>query len=107
MAASIDPGTLVGDPLSCATNLTGKVVVQFGRFDIDGQWCLSKITPDDMRTLLGRIRSIETMSITEAFNHGDEPGKDYPIDDLPSKAARERLVELGYDDEDQISRLRA
>lgn len=88
------------------TNPTGKVVLQFGRFDIDGQWCLSKITPDDMRTLLGRIRSIETMSVTEAFNNGDEPGKDYSIADLPSKAARERLVELKYDDEDQISRLR-
>ncbi|MGH3830079.1 MAG: hypothetical protein ACRDRS_06435 [Pseudonocardiaceae bacterium] len=80
--------------------------MQFGRFDIGSQWCLAKITPEEMLTLLGRIRSIETMTITEAFNYGDEPGKDYSIDDLPSKAARERLVELNYDDEDQISRLR-
>jgi hypothetical protein len=88
------------------TNPTGKVVVQFGRFDIGSQWCLSKMTPTEMRTLLDRIRSIETMTVIEAFNYGEEPGKDYSIDDLPSRAARERLVELEYDDEDQISRLR-
>ncbi len=88
------------------TNSTGTVVVQFGRFDVDSQWCLSKITPDAMRTLLARIRSIESMTVAEAFNNRDEPGKDYSIDDLPSKEARERLVELEYDDEDQISRLR-
>lgn len=80
--------------------------MQFGRFDAGSQWCLSKITPDEIRTLLGRIRNIETMTITEVFNSSDEPGKDYSIEDLPSNAARERLVELKYDDEDQISRLR-
>jgi hypothetical protein len=88
------------------TTPTGKVVVQSGRFDIDSQWCISKIRPDEMRTLFNRIRSIATMTVIEAFNYGDEPGKDYSIDDLPSRAARERLVELEYDDEDQISRLR-
>ncbi len=87
-------------------NSTGTVVVQFGRFDIGGQWCLSQISPDALRTLLARIRSIETMTITEAFNNRDEPGKDYSIADLPSREAWERLVELEYDDEDQISRLR-
>jgi hypothetical protein len=88
------------------TNPTDKVVVQVGRFDVGSQWCLSEVTQDEIRTLLGRIRSIETMTITEAFNYGDEPGKDYSIEDLPTKAARDRLVELNYDDEDQISRLR-
>lgn len=81
-------------------------MVQFGRFDIGSSWCLSKITPDGMKTLLARIRDIETMTITEAFNNRDEPGKDYSLDTLPSNEARERLVELEYDDEDQISRLR-
>ena len=85
---------------------TGKIVVQFGRFDLDGEWCLSKIEPDELRTLLGRIRAIETMTESEAFNYGDEPGKDYAVADLPTKAAQDRLVELEYDDEDQISRLR-
>ncbi len=58
------------------------------------------------RTLLGRIRAIETMTEFEAFNYGEEPGKDYAVADLPTKAAQDRLVELEYDDEDQISRLR-
>lgn len=74
--------------------------MQFGRFDIGGQWCLSQISPDALRTLLARIRSIETMTITEAFNNRDEPGKDYSIADLPSREAWERLVELEYDDEE-------
>lgn len=87
-------------------NSMDTVVVQFGRFDIGGEWCLSKITPDAMQTLLVRIRDIETMTIAEAFNNRDEPGKDYSLDDLPSKEARQRLVELEYDDEDHISRLR-
>ncbi len=69
------------------TNPTDKVVVQFGRFDVGSQWCLSEVTQDEIRTLLGRIRSIETMTITEAFNYGDEPGKDYSIEDLPTAAA--------------------
>jgi hypothetical protein len=57
------------------TNPTGKVVVQFGRFDVGSQWCLSKITSDEMRTLLDRVRSIETMAITEVFNYSDEPAR--------------------------------
>ncbi len=40
----------------------GKIVVQFGRFDVSSEWCLSKIEPDELRTLLGRIRAIETMT---------------------------------------------
>lgn len=88
------------------TDPTDKVVVQFGRFDVDSQWCLSTIAPDELRTLLNRIKSFETMTVTEAFNQHDEPGKDYSIADLPLNAALERLVELEYDDEDQISRLR-
>ncbi len=88
------------------TNPTGKVVVQLGRFDLGSEWCLSKITPSDHRSLLKRIRDIETMTVSEVFNQREEPGKDYPVADIPLRAARDRLVELEYDDEDQISRLR-
>jgi len=85
---------------------TGKVVVQFGRCDLGSEWCITKITQTDHVTLLNRISSIETMKVTEAFNARDEPGKDYELDRLPNAAALARLVELEYDDEDQISRLR-
>ena len=85
---------------------SGKVVVQFGRCDVGGPWCLSKLSTGELVTLLQRIAAFETMTVSEAFNARDEPGKDYPVSDLPSKEARERLVELEYDDEDRISRLR-
>ncbi|WP_189209036.1 hypothetical protein [Actinokineospora fastidiosa] len=84
----------------------GKLVVLFSRIDLDGPWCLTKISQTDHRNLLSRIQSFETMTVREAFNHGEEPGKDYAIEDLPSKAARKRLEELTFDDRDHISRLR-
>jgi len=56
------------------TNPTDKVVVQFGRFDVGSQWCLSEVTPDEMRTLLGRIRNIETMTITEGVQQRRRTG---------------------------------
>ncbi|MGH3565499.1 MAG: hypothetical protein ACRDRH_05605 [Pseudonocardia sp.] len=80
--------------------------MQFGRCDVGSDWCITKITQPDHVTLLDRIRSIETMKVTEAFNASDEPGKDYELSGLPNRAAQERLVKLEYDDEDAISRLR-
>jgi hypothetical protein len=76
------------------TNPIGKVVVQFDRFDVDGPWCLSTISQSELRSLLGRIKSIETVTVGEAFNQTEEPGKDYPIGSLSNKTAIERLVEL-------------
>jgi hypothetical protein len=85
---------------------TGKIVVQLGRCDVGGPWCLPKITPDDLRTLLDRICGFESMTVREVFETGDEPGKDYVLADVPNKQAHARLVDLEYDDEDRISRLR-
>jgi hypothetical protein len=84
----------------------GKLVVLFSRIDLDGPWCLTKISQAHHRHLLGRIQGFESMTVREAFNQGEEPGKDYAINDLPNKDARKRLVELTYDDRDEISRLR-
>jgi hypothetical protein len=86
---------------------TGKVVVQFGWFDTGSTWCLTKITPDDHRALLERIRGIEAMTVAQVFSSNGEPGKDYSLENgLPNADATERLIELGYDDQDRISRLR-
>lgn len=84
----------------------GKVVVLFSRIDLDSHWCLTKISPADHRTLLERIKNVESMTVQEVFHRGDEPGKDYPLPNLPNKDALDRLRELTYDDRDQISRLR-
>ncbi|WP_033439675.1 hypothetical protein [Saccharothrix sp. NRRL B-16314] len=84
----------------------GKLVVLLSRIDLDGPWCLTKISQADHRSLLSRIQSFETMTVREAFDQSEEPGKDYPIDRLPNRDARKRLEELTYDDRDEISRLR-
>jgi len=84
----------------------GKVVVQLGRFDTGGPWCLTKITQADHLTLLNRIAAIETMTVQQGFTYSDEPGKDYDLAALPNRDATERLEELEYDDETQISRMR-
>lgn len=84
----------------------GKIIIQFGRFDIGGPWCLTSITREDHAALLARIRSIERMTVLEAFNNGEEPGKDYEVGRIPNTQALSRLRELEYDDETRISRLR-
>jgi hypothetical protein len=84
---------------------TGKLVIQFGQFDCEGPWCISKITSADHVTLLNRIRSFESMTMAECFSTSGDPGKDYSLEDLPNDEATQRLVDLGWDDQDRISRL--
>lgn len=85
-----------------------KLVVQFGRIDLDSDWCLTKITKTDHRTLLDRIASIEQMTVHAVFSQDGQIGKDYPLDGagLPNKDAQRRLHALQLDDLDRLSRLR-
>ncbi|EWC59421.1 hypothetical protein UO65_5282 [Actinokineospora spheciospongiae] len=82
------------------------MIILFSRVDVGGPWCLTSIDPTDHATLLDRIRGFESMRVQEVFFKGDEPGKGYPLDRLPSRQARDRLGELQLDDRDEISRLR-
>ena len=82
---------------------SGTLIIRFNQTDVGGPWCLSKATPDQMRRLLEAVTSYETMTPIEAFK--GRPGKDYPAKDLPTKEAIERLIDLGLDDQDSISRL--
>jgi hypothetical protein len=82
-----------------------KLVILFSRVDLDSEWCLTKITPEDHRGLLDRIRSIESMTLFQVFSNDGKIGKDYDIPTIPSAGARRRLEELEYDDRDKISRL--
>lgn len=70
-----------------------------------GPWCLTNISKPDHLTLLRRIRSFETMTVNQVFSNDGQVGKDYDIDRLPTKEARDRLLELELDDRDTISRL--
>ena len=46
------------------------------------------------------------MRCAEVFKPGSEEGKIYAIPDLPNKQARDRIVDLEYDDQTEIARLR-
>jgi hypothetical protein len=84
----------------------GKIIIQFGRVDVGGPWCLSKITPEDHQLLLENIRSFESMTMHEVFSSSGYPGKDYPLENgLPNQEATDRLLTLDCDDMDRISRL--
>ena len=67
---------------------------------------MSYITPQHHADLLERLRAIETMRASEVFAPGSEIGKRYDVDSLPNTDARNRLVELEYDDQTEIARLR-
>jgi len=82
-----------------------KLIVLFSRIDLGGPWCLTKITPEGHAELLGKLRSFETMTVTEIFNADGTVGKDYEIANLPNSDACQRLVDLELDDRDRISRL--
>ncbi|WP_378267291.1 hypothetical protein [Amycolatopsis pigmentata] len=82
-----------------------KLIILFSRVDLDCEWCLTRITAEDHRCLLDRIRSIESMTLFQVFSNDGKIGKDYEIPTLPNARARRRLEELEYDDRDKISRL--
>ncbi|TNM66869.1 hypothetical protein FHN55_12255 [Streptomyces sp. NP160] len=78
---------------------------RLGQVDLDGPWGFLKMAPTELRAVLDRLSSFETMTVREVFYTGEEPGKHYSVDDLV-KEARDRLTELDLDDETLIARLR-
>jgi len=85
---------------------TGLLRFRFNCVDIGGPWCLSEIAAHDLRSLLARLKDFESMSCTQVFAPGSEMGKIYEVASLPSKAARDRLLELEYDDQAELARVR-
>lgn len=79
------------------------LVVRLNRVDVGSPWCLSRISAADLSDLLGRLRSIESMTI-EGLS-ANRVWKDYKVEDVPNKDAAKRLQEIQLDDLTQISRL--
>jgi hypothetical protein len=81
-----------------------RIVWRFG--DLDDEWTygLSKITPEHLTDLLGKLRDFESMTIGELFT-GGYPGKTYEAGTLPGPAWQ-RLVKIQRDDEDSVAVLR-
>ena len=84
----------------------GCLRIRLSHLDVGGPFCLTDIEKEHFMQLIGRVKSFESMQRTVVFAPGSEEGKVYAVADLPSRAARERLVELEYDDQTEIARLR-
>lgn len=84
----------------------GYLRVRFNSVDLEGRWCMGSIDSGHFRDLLERLRSFESMKCADVFARGSEIGKTYTVSKLPAKEARDRLVDLEYDDQTEIARLR-
>jgi len=82
-----------------------RLVWRFNEVDFSKTWSPAHVTPAQMKDLLEKMASFETMTIGEIFAPGSQHGKKYSTDILPSPALR-RLEEIERDDETEIARLR-
>ena len=70
--------------------------------DLGGPWCWSALGGEDLRTVLQRLKELETMTWQAIANTGSHPIEVASL----AKAARDRLVEIQQDDVDQVYSLR-
>ena len=82
-----------------------KPVWRFSAVDHDGDWAFDAIASDDLVDLSKKLGDFESMTMREIFYSGEEPGKEYDVHALPSRALK-RLEEIGRDDETKLARLR-
>lgn len=84
----------------------GTFVIRWAKFDFHGRWCLGISDASAIVELMNRVKCFESMRPVDIFGPGKGyPGTDY---DLPSgliQPAIDRIGELGFADETQISRL--
>ena len=86
--------------------LKRRPVWRFELFDHDGPWSFAAgLTPDVLVDLLRKLANFERMTIGELFHTGEEPGKHYDVDDMPTHV-KNRLTDIERDDETRLSRLR-
>lgn len=81
-----------------ASSLSETPEWSFREVDLGGPWCFGKMTGDDVRMLLGRLREFETMRWHEIEGRDHHSIK---CNSIISDAQR-RLGEIGKDDEDSL-----
>lgn len=79
---------------------------RFTHVDHDGRWGFSSVDGTTLCWLLARLAQLETMTVSEAFHRGDYPGKDYNVEEIPTRAALDRLESMGLGDMTKIWALR-
>ncbi|WP_158230828.1 hypothetical protein [Frankia sp. CcI49] len=82
-----------------------RICWRFTLVDTGGPWA---ITADTWPEVIGHLRDVESMTVNEIFSNGEEPGKDYPLNEgFPREsAANKRWSDLELDDQDRVSRIR-
>ena len=58
---------------------------------------------EDLCRVLQQLGAFESMTISEVFK--GSPGKDYNVEEIPTRQARDRLYAIGLADMTKISRL--
>lgn len=76
---------------------------RFAKADPAGPWCFGDCTGPVLHDIIGKLTSFESMMIEELL--GDTL-KSYNVEDIPTKEARQRLVDLRLDDQTALYRLR-
>ena len=79
---------------------------RFQFMDRQAPWGLASIQPADWPVIIDKLRNLETMTVHEVFAQSGNPGKDYDLAALPTRAATGRLHDLDLDDQDRVSRIR-
>lgn len=78
---------------------------RFGMADMEGEWGWQDLDAATVQEIIAKLRHFESMTLNEVFHRGDDPGKWYPLAQLPGPA-KTRLQHLKFDDADAIHRLR-
>lgn len=73
-----------------------------GRIDFDGPWCWTKMDFDALRRVHERLSAFERMTFREIEG---KQNHQIPVERL-GKEARDRLIELGIDEYDEVLSLR-
>ncbi|MFL5541345.1 MAG: hypothetical protein ACJ8J0_20320 [Longimicrobiaceae bacterium] len=73
-----------------------------GRLDFDGPWCWKKMDFDALHRVHERLSAFERMTFKEIEGKQNHP---IPVERL-GKEARDRLIELGIDEYDEVLSLR-
>lgn len=76
----------------------GCLILRFNHVDVGGPFSVVNASAAQLLQIMAAVKQFETMRPLDAFS--GYPGKDYKTGLLPSKEARERLVDLEHDDED-------
>jgi hypothetical protein len=77
---------------------------RFGMVDNDGPWPLTACAGGELHEVLERLRSFETMTCNALEQ--SQMLKHYAIEEMPTRAATDRLRELHLDDMTRLSNFR-